>query len=65
MSEIILINDLIDLRHRKQKELEFYNEQLEQLKERMLYIRREIDLTTKIIHMIEEEKLLDIREHIK
>jgi len=65
MSEIILINDLIDLRHRKQKELEFYNEQLEQLKERMFYIRREIDLTTKIIHMIEEEKLLDIREHIK
>ena len=64
MSEIILINDLIDLRHRKQKELEFYNKQLEELKSKMFYIKKEIDLTSDIIDMIEKEKMLDLKEYL-
>ena len=53
------------MRIRKQQELEFYNKQLEELKSKMFFIKKEIDLTTEIIFMIEEEKLLDLREHIK
>lgn len=65
MSKIILINNLIDLKVRKQKELEFYNRQLEELKSKMFFIKKEIDLTSEIINMIEKEKMLDLREHIK
>lgn len=64
MSQIILINDLIDLRGRKQKELEFYNKQLEELKAKMFYIKKEIDLTSDIIDMIEKEKMLDLKEYL-
>ena len=64
MSQIILINDLIDLRGRKQKELEFYNKQLEELKSKMFYIKKEIDLTSDIIDMIEKEKMLDLKEYL-
>jgi hypothetical protein len=65
MSEIILISDLLDIRARKLKELQFYSEQLDELKMKMLYIQKEIDLTNQIIKMIETETLMDIGLHIK
>jgi len=64
MSDIILINDLVDLRARKRKELEYYNKQLEELRNRMFFIQKEIDLTSDIIDMIEKEKMLDLREYL-
>ena len=65
MSEIILISDLLDIRARKLKELQFYSEQLDELKMKMLYIQKEIDLTNQIIKMIETETIMDIGLHIK
>ena len=64
MSEILLIKDLIDLRARKRKELEYYNKQLEELRNKMFFIQKEIDLTSDIIDMIEKEKMLDLREYL-
>ncbi len=64
MSDIILINDLVDLRARKRKELEYYNKQLEELRNKMFFIQKEIDLTSDIIDMIEKEKMLDLREYL-
>lgn len=64
MSDIILINNLVDLRARKRKELEFYNNQLEELRTKMFFIQKEIDLTSDIIDMIEKEKMLDLREYL-
>jgi hypothetical protein len=64
MSDIILINDLVDLRARKRKELEYYNKQLEELRTKMFFIQKEIDLTSDIIDMIEKEKMLDLREYL-
>lgn len=61
MSEIILIEDLLDLRARKKSELEYYNKQLEELRIKMVFIKKEIDLTTGIIDMIEKEKMLDLK----
>jgi len=63
--KIIVLSDLLDTRARKEKELRYYEEQLELLNDKMYWIRREIDLTNNIINMIEHEKLLDIREHLK
>ena len=64
MSDILLIKDLIDLRARKKTELEYYNRQLKELKTKMLWIQKEIDLTNDIIDMIEREKVLDLREYL-
>jgi len=65
MSDIILMSDLINIRSRKQKELEFYIHQMEELKLKMMYIQQEINLTGKILSMIEKETLIDIALHIK
>ena len=65
MSEILLINDLLDIRARKLKELEFYNQQLKELQLKMVFIQQEIQLTNKIINMIEMEQIIDIGLHIK
>jgi len=64
MSEILLIKDLIDLRARKKTELEYYNKQLKELKHKMLWIQKEIDLTNNIIDLIEREKVLDLRDYL-
>ena len=62
MSKIILITDLVDLRKRKQEELLFYHHQLVDLKFKMSLVTHEINLTTQIIDMIENEKLLDLKK---
>lgn len=65
MSEILMISDLLDIRSRKMRELEFYNEQLNELQLKMVFIQQEIALTNKIIDMIEKETIIDIGLHIK
>jgi len=65
MSEILMISDLLDMRARKQQELEFYNQQLKELQVKMVFIQQEISLTNKIITMIEQEQIIDIALHIK
>jgi hypothetical protein len=61
---IILLDEILDLRTRKRKELEYYNQQLEELKLRMFFIQKEIDLTGNIITMIEKEKMVDLKKFI-
>jgi len=61
---IILLEEILDLRSRKRKELEYYNQQLEELKMRMFFIQKEIDLTSNIIDMIEKEKMVDLKKII-
>ena len=61
---IILLDEILDLRSRKRKELEYYNQQLEELKMRMFFIQKEIDLTSNIIDMIEKEKMVDLKKII-
>jgi hypothetical protein len=60
MSEILLMSDLLDIRARKLKELEFYNHQL-----KMAFIQQEINLTNKIVDMIQKETIIDIGLYIK
>lgn len=65
MTDIIVMSDLLDIRARKIKELEFYNQQLKELQLKMVFIQQEIQLTNKIINMIEKEQIIDIGLHIK
>tara|TARA_R110000868_G_scaffold163660_4_gene395984 strand:- start:3993 stop:4208 length:216 start_codon:yes stop_codon:yes gene_type:complete len=62
---IILLQDLLDIRKRKQQEIEYYTIQLTELHMRMNFIRQEINLTSKIIELIESEKILDFNKFTK
>lgn len=64
-SKIILIQDLIDSKLRKEQELEFYQKELEKLQQKMWFVQKEIQLTVTIIDIIETEKVIDIQEHIR
>ena len=61
-TNIIVIQDLLDTKARKEKELVFYQEELKKLQEKMHYIQLEIQLTSDIIVMIENERLMDLRK---
>lgn len=63
--KIILLDDVYEIRKRKEQELQFYNEQLEKLKEKMYYVQAEINLTNTIIDIIEKEKVIDIKQYIQ
>lgn len=59
---IILISDFIEQKLRKEKELEFYLQELAKLETKIGYLRREVDLTNTIIGMIKGEMVYDIKE---
>jgi hypothetical protein len=65
MKRLILLQDIYDMRKRKQDELEFYHKELEKLQIKMSTIRVEMDLTNRIIDMIEGEKIIDIKKLIE
>ena len=57
MDDIIKINDVYAVRDRKKRELKFYQQQLEELQEKLFFLNKEIDMTEFIIKVIEEEKI--------
>lgn len=61
-AKLIIISDLLDTKIRKEKELAFYNDQLKELQSKMYWVKKEIDLTTNIIDMIEKEKMMDLQK---
>ena len=62
--KIILITDIIDQKVRKEKEIEFYEKELKKIEEKLFFLRKEQQLTQFIIDIIEQEKLVDIREQM-
>jgi len=59
---VISLTDLIETRLRKQQEIEYYQETLERLQRRIGELGKEVDITTIIIDMIENERVLTIDE---
>lgn len=62
--KLIIISDLLDSKKRKEQELKFYQDQLNELQTKMIWLKKEIQLTNEIIKMIEKEKVIDIKEMI-
>ena len=62
---IINISDLYDEKERKQKELEFYTDELNKLMLRLGMLQHEIGVTETIINMIEGEYLVDLKQAIE
>lgn len=65
MSKLILISDIIEQKVRKEKELEFYEKELKKLQQKMYFIQKDIDVTNIIINIIENEKVMDIKENME
>lgn len=65
MTKLIILTDVLETKLRKEKELEFYQKELEKLQQKMFFLRKDIEITNLCIQIIEQEKVLDIREHMK
>jgi hypothetical protein len=65
MSKLILLTDILETKLRKEKELEFYQKELEKLQQKMFFISKDIEITNLCIEIIEKEKVMDIREEIQ
>tara|TARA_R110000787_G_scaffold52229_4_gene123078 strand:+ start:691 stop:921 length:231 start_codon:yes stop_codon:yes gene_type:complete len=61
---IIDISDIYEQRAVKEKELEFYQTELEKLMFRLGMVQQEIGVTNTIIRLIENEQILDLQEAI-
>jgi len=64
-SKIILLTDIYETKARKEKELAYYKEQLEILNQKMFFIRKDIEITTICINLIENEMVVDIKKLIE
>jgi hypothetical protein len=60
MAKVILLTDVIETKLRKEKELEFYQNELEKLQQKMFFLRKDIEITNLCIQIIEQEKVLDV-----
>ena len=63
--KIVLLTDFIEQKLRKEKELEYYTKTLEELQKKMFFLRKEIQLTNYIIDIVENEKVIDIRDYLE
>lgn len=65
MAKLILLNDVIETKLRKEKELEFYQQELEKLQQKMFFLRKDIEITNLCITIIEQEKVYDVKEQME
>ena len=62
MADVISLTDLIESRLRKQQEMEYYQKTLDTLTQKIDILNTEVNITTLIIDMIENERVLTIDE---
>jgi hypothetical protein len=62
MAKLILLTEVLETKIRKEKELEFYQQELEKLQQKMFFLRKEIEITNLCITIIEQEKVYDVKE---
>ena len=63
-NKILFITDLIDQRLRKEQEITYYEKELQKIEEKLFFLRKEQQLTKFIIDIIEQEKVVDLREQM-
>ena len=59
---LVSLTDLIESRLRKQQEIDYYQEVLEKLQRKIGELSKEVNITSLIIDMIENERVLTIDE---
>lgn len=65
MAKLILLTDVLETKLRKEKELEFYQQELEKLQQKMFFLRKDIEITNLCINIIEQEKVYDVKERME
>lgn len=63
--KLILLSDIIEQKVRKERELDFYQKELEKLQEKMYWLRREIGLNETIIDIIKNNNVIDFKENME
>ena len=63
--KLILLSDIIEGKVRKERELDFYQKELEKLQEKMYWLRREIGLNETIIDIIKKDNVIDFKEQME
>ena len=60
MSKIISLTDVIENKVVKEKELQYYYEQLTEIQRKIAFLETDLNLTKQIITMIEKEKVIEV-----
>ena len=61
-SDIISLTDLIESKLKKEQEIDYYKETLLQLQKKIGVLSKEVSITSLIINMIEQERVLTLGE---
>ena len=65
MSKLIRLADVVDDKIRKEKELEFYEKELQKLHHKMEVLRQEINVTNIIIDLVKHENVRDFKKELE
>ncbi len=60
--KLIKLTDILETKLRKERELEYYQKQLEKIQQKMLFLQKDLDLTRLIMSIIEKEQVYDVKE---
>ena len=63
--KIVLLSDFIEQKIRKEKELEYYTQQLEELQKKLYFLNKEIELTNLIIDIIDKEQVINVKNYLE
>ena len=63
--KIVLLSDFIEQKVRKEKELEYYTQQLEELQKKLFFLNKEIQLTNLIIDIIDKEQVINVKNYLE
>ena len=58
--KIILLSDILKHKLQKERELEFYQQELEKLQQKMFCLNKDIEITNMCIDIIEHEKIAGV-----
>ena len=63
--KIVLLSDFIEQKVRKEKELEYYTQQLEELQKKLIFLNKENKLTNLIIDIIDKEQVINVKNYLE
>jgi hypothetical protein len=64
MSKIISLTDIIDSKVVKEKEIQYYYEQLEEIQRKIAFLETDLNLTKTIIRLIEDQKIVTVDNNV-
>ena len=60
IDKIIHLSDILEHKLRKERELDFYQQELEKLQQKMFFLKKDIEITNMCIDIIEQERVTTV-----